>query len=386
MSYIESHIRSALLLASAAALLASVGCGKKDEAASAPAGEPAASVTSADLFEKPIGQAADPTTVLAVVNGTDITLGDFNKEMDVMMNRMQGRMPPERLAQVRMQMRDQLLDNMITRRVLIDASKGAGITVSEEEYSEAVKELTESLPPGMTLNDMLAQAKTTEEEFRSTLTTELQIRELIKGNVAEKPEVTDEEIDAFYKENQEQFQRPETVSASHILIGVEATDTDEQKAEKRKQAEDIRQKLADGGDFAALAGEFSTCPSKAQGGDLGSFPRGRMVPEFEEAAFTQEIGTVGPIVETQFGYHLIKVTARNEAGLTPLDEVKERLTEYLANQKQQTAIQTFVASLREKASVSFPGGAPQTQAPVAAPAPEAPAADESAPAETPTAN
>lgn len=300
----------------------------------------------------------DPSTVLATVNGTDITLGEFNKEMDVMASRMQGRVPPERMGQMRMQMRDQLLENMITRQILIDQVKAQNIEVSAEEFDEAVSMLTASIPEGMTLNDMLAQTGTTEDEFKSTLTMELQIRKLLEGQGGETATASDEEIEAFYTENKEQFEQPESVNASHILIGTEPTDTDEQKAEKRKQLEAIREQLVAGGDFAALASEHSSCPSKAQGGDLGSFTRGRMVPEFEEAAFTQEVGAIGDIVETQFGYHLIKVTEKTPAGVTPLEDVKERLGEYLGNQKQQDVIRTYIEGLREKAKVDYPGGAP----------------------------
>jgi len=349
----------ALVLTAAGLIVA--GCGKKPETISAPADaavatETASSVTSPDLFTKPIGgNVPDPSTVLAVVNGTEITLGQFNKEMDVMMGRMQGRVPPERLGQMRTQMRDQLLDNLITRQVLIDQVKAESIAINDEEFNEAVTELTGSLPPGVTLNDMLAQAQTSEEEFKSTLTTELQIRKLIEAQTGKPVPATDEEIETFYSENQDQFERPESVSASHILIGIEPTDTEEAKAAKRKEAEDVREQLVAGGDFAALAGEHSTCPSKAQGGNLGSFPRGRMVPEFEEAAFTQDVGAIGEIVETQFGYHVIKVDERSDAGTTPLDEVKEQLGQYLANQKQQKTVQTYIEALREKANVSFPG-------------------------------
>lgn len=357
--HVSTRVTGFALVMTAASLMA-VGCGKKSETASTPdataSTETAPSVTSPDLFTKPIGgNVPDPSSVLAVVNGTEITLGQFNKEMDVMMGRMQGRVPPERLGQMRMQMRDQLLDNLITRQVLIDQVKSENIAINDEEFNEAVNELTGSLPPGVTLNDMLAQAQTTEDEFKSTLTTELQIRKLIEAQTGEPVPASDEEIETFYKENQDQFERPETVSASHILIGTEPTDTEEAKAAKLKEAEDVREKLIAGGDFATLASEHSTCPSKAQGGNLGRFPRGRMVPEFEEAAFTQEVGAIGDIVETQFGYHVIKVDSRDEAGTTPLDEVKEQLGQYLANQKQQKTVQTYIEGLREKANVSFPG-------------------------------
>ena len=345
------------------------------EAVSAAAAEPEAATAVSELpdeIQKALADAMksqaeepklDPSTVLATVNGTKITQGEFDKEMEVMVNRMQGRVPPERLGQMRAQMRDQLLDNMITRQLLVDEVKAEKIEVSKEDFDKAVAELTENLPEGVTLNDMLAKTETSEDEFKTTLTSELEIRKLIESKTGKPAKATDEEIDTFYKENQKQFEHPETVSASHILIGTEPTDTAEQKEAKRKELEDIRKQIVDGADFAKMAGDHSTCPSKAQGGNLGSFPRGRMVPEFEEAAFSQKVGEVGDIVETQFGYHLIRVDEKTEAGVTPLAEIKDKLGEYLGNQKQQETVQTYIENLRKGAKVEMAGGAPAPAAP-----------------------
>jgi len=339
-----------------AAGLALAGCSKPAETPSAPDAPAVSAVTSPNLFSQPIeNKMPADSTVLAVVNGTEITVGQFNKEMEVMMSRMQGRVPPERMGQMQAQMRDQLLDNMVTRQVLIDKVKADNIEVSPADFDEAVETLTSTLPPGVSLNDMLAQTGMSEEEFRKTLMSELQIRKLIEANTDTSKEITDEELLAFYNENAEQFTQGESVAASHILIGTEPTDTPEVKEAKRQELEAIRQQILEGGDFAALAGEHSSCPSRAQGGDLGRFERGRMVPAFEQAAFSQNVGEIGEIVETQFGYHLIKVTDRSEAGATPLEEVKEQLSSYLSNQKQQKGIQEYVEGLKESADVKFPG-------------------------------
>lgn len=293
--------------------------------------------------------------VIAVVNGTEITQGQLDGEIASMMARMQGRVPPERMAQMRTQMQQQMLDNLINRQVLFDRIAAENITINDEEFDTAVGELTANLPPGATLEMMLAQSGATIEEFRENFGTELKIRKLIEGHSGGKIEVAEEDALAFYNENKEQFERPESVSASHILISIEADATDEDKAAKRAELEAIRAKIAEGADFEEMAGEHSSCPSKAQGGSLGDFTRGRMVPEFEQAAFTQAIGEVGDVVETQFGYHLIKVTARNEAGSTPFDEVKEQLTRYLSGQKQQEATRTLVEQWVDEAEVTYPG-------------------------------
>lgn len=353
------------LIGAAALGLTVAGCDKKSsDAEPAPAfpasGQaitPPAPATPDSLeTPAPAPQAAkDPAMVLAVVNGTEITQGELDKEIATMMNRMQGRVPPERLGQMRAQMQQQMLENLVNRQVLFDRIASENITISDEEFDAAVKELTATLPPGATLDAMLAQTGTTMDEFRENFGTELKIRKLIEGHSGGKIEVPEEDALAFYNENKEQFEKPESVSASHILISVEEGASDEDKAAKRAELEAIRAKIVEGADFAEMAGEHSSCPSKAQGGSLGEFTRGRMVPEFEQAAFSQEIGAVGDIVETQFGYHLIKVTGRSDAGATPFDEVKEQLTRYLSGQKQQQATRDLVEKWVGEAAISYPG-------------------------------
>ncbi len=166
-------------------------------------------------------------------------------------------------------------------------------------------------------------------------------------------DATDEESAEFYQQNPESFQTPESVTASHILIGFTPEDTDETKAEKKAQLESIKADLAAGASFEELAKANSTCPSGQQGGDLGTFPRGQMVPEFEAAAFIQPIGEVGDVVETQFGYHLIKTTDRSDADIRPLAEVKDQLASYLTGQKKQEALLAYIDELKSQADIEF---------------------------------
>ncbi len=328
------------------------GCKDAADEAAAPAEpEPA----TGELFTQPLQTAKDPATVLAIVNETEITQAQLDKEINQMMTRMQGRVPPERLDQMRMQMEEQMLDNLVNRQVLLDKVASENITVSDEDFDTAISELTANLPENVTLDDMLAQAGSTKEEFRENFSMELKIRKLIEGQSGGKIEATEEEARTFYDENKAQFEKPESVKASHILITVEEGASDEDKAAKRAELEALRTTITEGADFADVAREHSSCPSKAQGGDLGEFTRGRMVPEFEAAAFSQPIDEVGDIVETQFGFHLIKVTSRSEGGTTEFDEVKEQLVRYLGGQKQQKSARELVEKLVSEAKISYPG-------------------------------
>ena len=179
------------------------------------------------------------------------------------------------------------------------------------------------------------------------------VRKLVDEKTAKVAEVTPAEIASFYEENADSFKIPESVTASHILLAFKPEDTDATKAQKKKDIEKIRADLLAGGDFATIAAEKSDCPSKKQGGSLGTFSRGQMVPEFEAAAFSQETGKVGEVVETQFGYHLIKTTKHEQAGVRPLADVKDQLKDYLTGKKKQEALLAYIEELKKKSNVEF---------------------------------
>ena len=153
----------------------------------------------------------------------------------------------------------------------------------------------------------------------------------------EKMDETDEFMQAFYKENPQHFEKGETVHAKHILVDSE------------EKAQDIMNKITAGDIyFEDAAKEFSSCPSNAQGGDLGEFGKGQMVPEFDQAVFAAEVGKVVGPVKTQFGYHLIKVEDKKDASVTPFDEVKEQIRANLLQQKQNQAYTEKYKELHDK--------------------------------------
>jgi len=149
--------------------------------------------------------------------------------------------------------------------------------------------------------------------------------------------VSEEEVKEYYDANQAQYQKGTTVSAKHILVA------SEEKCNEILAAITSGEKA-----FEEAAQEFSTCPSGQRGGDLGTFGKGQMVPEFEQAAFVAEIGQVVGPVKTQFGFHLIKVEAKNEATVASFEEVKENIKRTLVQQKQNQVYNETVAELKEK--------------------------------------
>ncbi len=354
---VATFLLSSVILTATAMFTSS--CAEKQPAPESAAPAPAAEVDLSqanEIFNVMPSAAApvvDPETVVATVNGEDIKQGEVNAEVAKAAARMRGRVPPERMAQMQARLAEQALDAMITRRLLLKAIADEKIEVTDTDLSEAMEKITASLPPGTTIEDIYTRSNVTAEDFKKDLTTDLRINKLLETHTESIPEPAEEILKSYYEDNKSQFEQPESVQASHILLAFDATDTDETKAEKKAKIEDLRKKLVDGEDFAKCATDNSDCPSKARGGDLGTFQRGQMVPEFEKAAFSQKPGDIGEVVETQFGYHVIKVSEHLEPKTIPFDEVKEKLGNYLRTQDRRKAAEDYIEELKSKSDVTI---------------------------------
>ena len=238
--------------------------------------------------------------VIAVVAGKEITQAEFDAFL-------QG-LPREQQAYIsNPQFKKQCLEQFLALHMF--AELGADEKLEETEEFQTIMESAK--------RDILAQ---------------LAIRETMKS-VA----VSEEEIKAYYEENKQQFAKGPSVRAKHILM------------EAEEKCKEVLEMIRSGArTFEDAAKEHSTCPSSAKGGDLGEFTRGQMVKEFENAAFDAEIGDIVGPVKTQFGYHLIKVEAKNDAQETPLENVKDNIQTQLLRQKQTEAYEKKVEELKEK--------------------------------------
>ena len=238
--------------------------------------------------------------VLAVIAGEKITQADLETYL-------QG-VPKEQQAYAsNPAFREQFLEQLVS--LYLFAQKGEEDKLAETEEFQKV----------------MANA-------RREILAQFAMREVLKT-----VEVSEEEIKAFYDENQAQFQKGETVSAKHILV------------ETEEKCNEILAAITSGEKtFEDAAKEFSTCPSGQRGGDLGAFGKGQMVSEFEQAAFAAEIGQVVGPVKTQFGCHLIKVEAKNEAEVAAFDEVKGTIRQNLMQQKQNKVYTETLKDLKAK--------------------------------------
>jgi peptidyl-prolyl cis-trans isomerase C len=177
------------------------------------------------------------------------------------------------------------------------------------------------------------------------------IQKVIEQEVGGDVAVTDAEAKEFYENHPDMFQQPEKIRASHILIKAEPDADKADKEAARKKLEDIQKKVEAGEDFGELAKAHSEGPTSAKGGDLGFFGRGQMVKPFEDVAFALKTGEVSDIVETRFGYHIIKGTDKQQAGTVAYDEIRERLKDYLKEQKVQKQVAGYIEKLKADADI-----------------------------------
>jgi peptidyl-prolyl cis-trans isomerase C len=188
----------------------------------------------------------------------------------------------------------------------------------------------------------------------------LAYQKLFESKFNSEVNVTEEDARQYYMENPQQFEIPEQVRASHILIKPVTSDPNVKpavvEAAAKTKAEELLKQIKDGADFAELAKANSSCPSSVRGGDLGFFSRGRMVPAFEEAAFALKVGQVSDVVETNFGFHIIKVTDRKDASTKTFEEVKDNLIAMLTGQRQAKLAEQYIESLKAEANIVYPPG------------------------------
>lgn len=179
-------------------------------------------------------------------------------------------------------------------------------------------------------------------------------KEALKREVVDKIVVTEEDMKSYYNVNKEAYKIPETVRARHILVKAPKDATEAEKAESSKKAEEILKRIKAGEDFAGLATEFSDDKgSKGKGGDLGFFPRGRMAKPFEDAAFSLKPGEVSDIVETKFGYHIIKLEDIKEAKLRSFEDVKKETKNALLKLYKSEKVKAYVDDAMDKAGVKI---------------------------------
>ena len=287
---------------------------------------------------------------VATVNGVDISREDYDRELKMYIDRLarRGQTLDEQQTKI---VSNQILDRMIETELLYQESRKQGIKIESSAIDTQLGEIKQRFDSGQKFTEAIEQMGLTEAGVRQQIEKGLAINELIQTRVADNITISKEESRKYYDAHPELFKQPEQVKASHILVKVAPDSDAKTKTAAGKKIEKIQDRIKKGEDFASLARENSEGPSAAKGGDLGYFQRGAMVKPFEDAAFALEVNQVSDVVETSFGYHLIKVYDKKPEKTLAYAEVEQQLTDHLKQQKLKVEVDTYLEGLKKSAKI-----------------------------------
>lgn len=303
-------LRIALVLALALALLTGAGCTDKDTAAK--------------------------------VNGEKISLAELDKQVEQLKKQypdmFNGADGEGRL----LDFKQRLLDNLINQKLVEQAAKDKGIEIAEADIDKQIEQLKSGFQDDEQFQSALKSAGMTEETLRQQIRDQLLTQKLIES-LASDAKITDKEMKEYYDKNKAQFEQQAAKRASHILF----------KPEDKSTAEKVLGEVKGGGDFAALAKEYSVDTATASnGGDLG-WPTTPYVPEFEAALEKLAKGQTSALVKTPYGWHIIRVTDVRKASQQKYEDVKDQIEQILVQQRRADAYQQFLDDLKKKAKIEI---------------------------------
>ena len=310
------------------------------------------------------------------INDTVITRGEFNKEFD-MASKERFAQDPTKLANKKgyamLSFKEEFINNLIKNELLKQEFDKRKIEATQEDIAEERQRVIDRFGSEEQLRTMMEQEGLTEEQFIKDMTNEVKMQKLI--NQIGRVTVSDDDALKFYNKNKAMFNVPERVKVSQIMIEVNpeamkreiveadkeilysASEIDKKIEEKIKQKEAFAneiQKKANPKNFAALAKQYSEdMATKDKGGDLGYVTKEMLNKEFGDAAFSQKVGVVGPVGQTEFGYHIILVTDKQAEGIQPFAVVKEDIKRNLSDEETGKKIDDFLNGLKDNANIEF---------------------------------
>lgn len=284
----------------------------------------------------------------AIVNGQEIGGEAVQFELDRLVRfYMSHGMTMDEVKKNLPKLEEKALDQAIGAKLLLDQAAKLDLPVSAADIDAEVAKVVEQVGGPENYKKALAAQGVTEEQFRKELEKGAKVNKLVEQACSSVADPTDDEVAAFYAAHKDEYVAPEQVLCQHILV----KGTDDAALDKIK---DIRARIVDGkADFAEEAKKHSDCPSGQQGGSLGWFGRGMMVPEFDKAAFEMKKGEVSGIVTTQFGYHIIYKADQKGGEKQTLVDVHDQIRDLLRHEARGRAMDAYVAELRDKAQIEY---------------------------------
>lgn len=274
------------------------------------------------------------------VNGQFVEDESIRREAAAIKERLRAEMPGDEL-ELELRAREWARENVVERVLLQQAARQDPTPIPAEAVAGAMERFRAQSP-----NQAGCLQPKDEELMRDQIETDLRLERLLARVTAKVERPKNKDVAAQYERMKQQFEMPELVHAAHIVKNVDETKTEE-AAEQEIRA--IRERLKAGESFSALADECSDCPGR--GGDLGFFPRGEMVEEFDGVVFALKPGEVSDVFRTPFGFHIATVYERKPAGVRPLKDMREQVEQFVWNERKEQAVAAFLDGLRAKADI-----------------------------------
>jgi peptidyl-prolyl cis-trans isomerase C len=331
--------------------VALVAACKKTPADATKAGTtPAASAAAGQTPAAPKPVPAQLPDVLARVNGAPIERGEFERALKSLEAQAGGPVPAEQRDVIYRQM----LDQIVALKLLSQESVAKKVAIPETEIDGRVAQVRGQVPNEQAYTAALAERQMTPDKLKAEIRQQVLAKKLVEAEIVPTVAITEADLNDFYTKNPEKFQEPEAVHVSHIMLRTPENADAAAKKKAKADAQSVLGKLQKGGDFAALAKQYSQDPGSApNGGDLGFVPKGQTAPAFEQAAFAMKPGQLSGIVESPFGFHIIKMAEHRAARTVPLQEVRPQVEQFLKNQKTQERTAAYVEKLKAKAKVQI---------------------------------
>ena len=284
----------------------------------------------------------------AVVNGYEISAEAVNFELDRLARfYMSHGMTAEELRRNLPKLEAKALEQAIGAKLLLDQAQRLDLPVTAKDIDAEVARVVQQVGGEENYKKALAAQGISEADFRKELEKGARVNMLVGQACAHVADPTEDEVTAFYEAHKQEYVEPHQVLCQHILV----KGSNDAALDKIKE---IRERIVnDKADFAEEAKKHSDCPSGAQGGSLGWFGRGMMVPEFDKAAFEMKKGEVSGIVTTEFGYHIIYKADEKGGGQQTIVDVHDQIKDLLRHEARGKAMDAYVADLREKATIEY---------------------------------
>jgi parvulin-like peptidyl-prolyl isomerase len=288
--------------------------------------------------------------IVVVVNGEAVTEREIDRILAPIYEQYRGLYFGDELIKKLEEVRTKVVEQLVEDRLILSEAKRLGVEIKEKDVDARVKEILKRFPSEQAMEAALVEQGLSLKELRRTYREQMMVRRLIDGKIGVTISISPVELAGYFEKHANEFVTPESARVYNILIRPKECLSDEKAKEL---VDDIHKKLIEGGDFSALAKEYSEGPNAAEGGDMGYLKKGDIMPDFEKVIFELKPGDVSEVMKSTMGYHIFKVTERIERKCRSFSDVRHEIEEAIYRQKIKDKIRTWVFNLKKNAYIEF---------------------------------